>query len=114
MGSNTGQSEADRPFIGPCACDEDAGPGEAPAVSCGLKQYLSPEEEAICRQMRTVHRDAQRVKRDLRLLPDSAANAGRHEALRTELEQLRARFEQLRGELREANRIKMIRLGHRV
>jgi len=87
--------------------DDTSASAEEPAPSCAPKLALSLEEEQVLREMRAVRSEARAIK--ARIL---AATGAEHGALQGELEQARQRFRELRTALREANRIKLIRLGY--
>lgn len=66
--------------------------------SCAPKLALSVEEERVLRRMRG-------LREEYRALRDAGGDAER-------IEELRRRFRECQQELREANRLKMLRLGH--
>jgi hypothetical protein len=85
-----------------CAC------GDQPAPSCAPKLALSVEEEQVLGRMRAVRDEARALKARI-----AAAVGQERDRLRDELEDARQRFRALKVELKQANRIKLIRLGHR-
>jgi hypothetical protein len=76
---------------------------------CAPKLALSLEEEAILKRMRELHQRSRLIKERLSEAEDDAQVRS---SLELQLEELRRRFRQLRVELKQANRTKMISLGH--
>lgn len=85
-----------------CACSDQ------PAPSCAPKLALSIEEEQVLGKMRKLRGEARALKARI-----AAAVGEERDLLQDELEEARQRFRALKVELKEANRIKLIRLGHR-
>ncbi len=84
---------------------------ESGLSACGNKDYVIAEELAVLRRMRAIRSEVDPLLSELRSLP-AEESPERRRALEAQIESHRSAFRAAREELKAANRIKMIRLGH--